>query len=106
MSEYSTACKFNIRSQFVNLRGIRLNYKCFKTCLIRCTVCLTPLLFTIRLVDFIKFPDYFHVVAVNMYFYLIRNEISCICFTTCLFIKAMGTGASLLRTFKSRYLAL
>ena len=64
------------------------------------------LLFTIRLVDFIKFPDYFHVVAVNMYFYLIGNEISFICFTTSLFIKAMGTGASLLRTFKSRYLAL
>ena len=51
------------------------------------------LLFTIRLVDFIKFPDYFDVIAVNMYFYLIGNEISFICFTTSLFIKAMGTGA-------------
>ena len=39
----------------------------------------------------------------NYVFSMIRNEISFICFTTTLFIKAMSSGASLLRTFKSLF---
>ena len=55
------------------------------------------LLFTMRLVNFIKYPDYFHVVVVIMYFQLIRNEISFICFTIALLIKPVSSGASLLK---------
>ena len=73
MSIYSSACKHDIRLQFINLGCIQLNYKSFKTYLIRCTVGLFTFLFTIRLVNFIKFADYFHLVAVNTYFYLIHN---------------------------------
>ena len=73
MSIYSSACKHNIRLQFINLGCIQLNDKSFKTYLIRCTVGLFTFLFTIRLVNFIKFADYFHLVAVNTYFYFIHN---------------------------------
>ena len=40
-----------------------------------------------------------------MYFQLIRNKISLICFATTLFIKVTYSGASLLRAFKSRFLS-
>ena len=75
MSIYSSACKHNIRLQFINLGCVQLNYKSFKTYLIRCTVGFFTFLFTIRLVNFIKFADYFHLVAVNTYFYLIHNNL-------------------------------